>query len=170
MKGVPVGGFVVALAGGIGRRGLVLEHFAADAHARAGQVVEYKVQYDGTGTEESLLPTCSINKTSHPPAPFTAPNCTITINVTKDMSPPVYVYYELDNFYQNHRRYVKSRSDAQLKGGANFPNAPTTDCDPLKEINGKKLWPCGLIANSMFNGAWAVGRVCWCCVGRGCRL
>jgi len=26
------------------------------------------------------------------------------------MEGPVYVYYQLDNFYQNHRRYVKSRS------------------------------------------------------------
>ena len=32
------------------------------------------------------------------------------------MKAPVYVYYELDNFYQNHRRYVKSRSDSQLEG------------------------------------------------------
>ena len=31
------------------------------------------------------------------------------------MSGKVYVYYELDNFYQNHRRYVNSRMDAQLR-------------------------------------------------------
>jgi hypothetical protein len=24
---------------------------------------------------------------------------------------PIYVYYQLDNFYQNHRRYVKSRDN-----------------------------------------------------------
>ena len=28
----------------------------------------------------------------------------------------VYVYYQLKNFYQNHRTYVKSRSDKQLLG------------------------------------------------------
>lgn len=32
------------------------------------------------------------------------------------MKPPIYVYYELDNYYQNHRRYVKSRSSLQLLG------------------------------------------------------
>lgn len=42
--------------------------------------------------------------------------CQITFEITQDMQPPIYVYYELDGVYQNHRRYVKSRSDAQLKG------------------------------------------------------
>merc|ERR1711871_1076910 len=36
------------------------------------------------------------------------------------MTKPVYVYYELVNFYQNHRRYVKSRSDDQLRGVDNW--------------------------------------------------
>lgn len=33
------------------------------------------------------------------------------------MEGPVYVYYELRKFHQNHRSYVKSRSFDQLKGG-----------------------------------------------------
>jgi hypothetical protein len=28
----------------------------------------------------------------------------------------VYLYYELDNYYQNHKRYVRSRDDVQLAG------------------------------------------------------
>lgn len=36
------------------------------------------------------------------------------------LSPPlqnnVFMYYGLSNFYQNHRRYVKSRDDSQLNG------------------------------------------------------
>ncbi len=28
----------------------------------------------------------------------------------------VFMYYGLSNFYQNHRRYVKSRDDSQLNG------------------------------------------------------
>ena len=66
------------------------------------------------------------------------------------MEAPIYVYYELDNFYQNHRRYVKSVAAAQLSGSF---GASTKDCDPLyKSASGKNLFPCGLIANSMFNG------------------
>ena len=32
----------------------------------------------------------------------------------------VFMYYGLDNFYQNHRAYVKSRDDKQLKGRVLF--------------------------------------------------
>ena len=43
-------------------------------------------------------------------------NITLRATVTEEMKAPVYMYYKLRNFYQNHRRYVKSRSDSQLKG------------------------------------------------------
>lgn len=68
------------------------------------------------------------------------------------MTAPVYVYYELQNFYQNHRRYVKSRNDKQLAGTMYTDPAQLSDCDPLRTVNGKVLDPCGLIANSYFNG------------------
>lgn len=35
--------------------------------------------------------------------------CTITFTVNETIPAPIYFYYQLDNFYQNHRRYVKSR-------------------------------------------------------------
>jgi hypothetical protein len=38
--------------------------------------------------------------------------CQIDFHVIeKDIKGPIYVYYQLDNFYQNHRRYVKSRDN-----------------------------------------------------------
>ncbi|KAG6521852.1 ALA-interacting subunit 1-like [Zingiber officinale] len=78
--------------------------------------------------------------------------CNITLRVPKDMDPPIYVYYQLDNFYQNHRRYVKSRNDAQLKdrGKAN----DTSGCDPEDASNGSPIVPCGLIAWSLFNDTY----------------
>lgn len=87
-------------------------------------------------------------------------DCTITLTVKEKMEAPVFVYYELENFFQNHRRYVKSRSDAQLSGGTVESEGSLADCDPLitsKPPHGNfttselVLHPCGLIANSMFN-------------------
>lgn len=36
--------------------------------------------------------------------------CTLDMKIDTKIDGPIYVYYQLDNFYQNHRRYVKSRS------------------------------------------------------------
>ena len=64
---------------------------------------------------------------------------------------PVYMYYGLTNFYQNHRRYVKSRDDKQLYGQLD-PAGPSADCAPFQKNNDSKFFaPCGAIANSMFN-------------------
>lgn len=35
--------------------------------------------------------------------------CEIQFNLTEDFKGDVYFYYGLSNYYQNHRRYVKSR-------------------------------------------------------------
>jgi len=65
------------------------------------------------------------------------------------MNKPVYFYYKLTNFYQNHRRYVKSKSNTQLQGGTD--SSLSSNCDPLiTGSNGKNLYPCGLIAGSYF--------------------
>ena len=64
------------------------------------------------------------------------------------------MYYGLTNFYQNHRRYVKSRNDNQLRGVKQSKS--TDDCDPfyMTENDTTRYYyaPCGAIANSMFNG------------------
>ena len=62
-------------------------------------------------------------------------NCTINFNVTNTMKAPVMVYYQLNNFYQNHRRYVKSKSNSQLNGGILSTSDITSDCDPITYMN-----------------------------------
>ena len=42
--------------------------------------------------------------------------CELTITPRRTLKAPVYVYYELQNVLQNHRRFVKSRSDDQAAG------------------------------------------------------
>ncbi|KAL9680438.1 hypothetical protein QQ045_018317 [Rhodiola kirilowii] len=83
--------------------------------------------------------------------------CVQTIQVSKRMKAPIYVYYQLDNFYQNHRRYVKSRSDQQLKSNSSISD--TSDCKPEGTTSdGKPIVPCGLIAWSLFNDTYAFSR------------
>jgi len=86
--------------------------------------------------------------------------CNVTIQVTKTMNHPVYLYYRLDNFYQNHRRYVKSRDDPQLRGDYIGSVGALSDCDPyIGNGNGTlegAYFPCGLIAASFFNDTIAM--------------
>jgi len=79
--------------------------------------------------------------------------CVLQFDIPNDISPPILFYYRLTNFYQNHRRYVKSLDTDQLKGNAKSPSSiDSGDCDPLQLApNGKPYYPCGLIANSIFN-------------------
>ena len=95
-------------------------------------------------------------------------NCIITLNIKNTMKPKIMIYYQLNGFYQNHRRYVKSKSDEQLHGKEftleEMKNSQ--DCDPAitnedmgqtksflgNDLNGGELAvPCGLIAKSFFN-------------------
>lgn len=78
--------------------------------------------------------------------------CTLTIDIKleDDWNGPVYVYYELQNYYQNHRRYVASRDNFQL-AGEKRSKTEMEKCEPLIESGSKLLNPCGLIAGSFFN-------------------
>jgi hypothetical protein len=79
--------------------------------------------------------------------------CILSIQIPDDIDPPILFYYRLTNFYQNHRRYVKSVDIDQLKGKAkSAADIKSGDCTPLNvNEEGKPYYPCGLIANSMFN-------------------
>ena len=79
--------------------------------------------------------------------------CVIEFDVPADLRPTVLLYYKLSNFYQNHRRYVKSLDSNQLKGkGVSPKTLENGDCKPLASVNNTAIYPCGLIANSLFNG------------------
>ena len=79
--------------------------------------------------------------------------CSLQFHIPNEIGPPVLLYYRLTSFYQNHRRYVKSLDQDQLKGkfisNSSISSGP---CNPLR-LNGTGFayYPCGLIANSVFN-------------------
>lgn len=87
--------------------------------------------------------------------------CTVKFTIPDTMKKPVFVYYRLSNFYQNHRRYVKSVDAKQLSGAARtVADLSGGSCDPLavfKEGDAQfPIYPCGLIANSVFNGKYSI--------------
>jgi hypothetical protein len=81
-------------------------------------------------------------------------SCYIQFDVVSDLAAPVFQYYKLTNYYQNNRRYVQSLDTSQLQG--DYVSASTlsgSNCNPLgSTADGKAIYPCGLIANSVFNG------------------
>ncbi|XP_035828691.1 cell cycle control protein 50A isoform X3 [Aplysia californica] len=86
-------------------------------------------------------------------------NCQITRTLEK-FEKSVYVYYGLTNFYQNHRRYVRSRDDDQLHGENIGPGSLNDDCDPYRTVSINSTTygyaPCGAIANSLFNDSFSL--------------
>ncbi len=93
--------------------------------------------------------------------------CTLKVNTNKTIPAPVYFYYEIDNFYMNHRDFVKSRSFPQLRGEDIHDYSRCDGAKYNKEIFDSSSvfvnpWgvaleanahanPCGLIAKSYFN-------------------
>lgn len=79
------------------------------------------------------------------------------IEIDRDMKPPIFVYYKLDGFHQNHRRYMKSRSDFQMKETDKpviEPSALQSTCHPWVTTDGRLNYPCGIIARSIFNDTY----------------
>ncbi|KAI9276697.1 CDC50/LEM3 family [Phascolomyces articulosus] len=90
------------------------------------------------------------------PAGETIPRCKITFSIPMELHPPLYLYYRLTNFYQNHRKYVKSLSYNQLNGEQLTAGDADASCAPVGTApDGKIYYPCGLIANSMFNDSFS---------------
>ena len=80
--------------------------------------------------------------------------CTISFSIPEQLDPGVFLYYKLTNFYQNHRRYMKSMDYLQLLNKPRTADELQSDqCKPLGRDPHTNLavYPCGLIANSVFN-------------------
>lgn len=78
--------------------------------------------------------------------------CTQSLNIEQNMDKSTFTYYRLTDYYQNHRRYVKSRDDVQLLAASlNDLKDPKSDCRPYDFVDEQPIAPCGAIANSLFN-------------------
>jgi hypothetical protein len=127
----------------------------------SNDVVEVKYRYDNDALCETGFFATAEEKAQQFSTDGTGTTCTVTMQVPTAMKAPVFVYYELDNFYQNHRRYVKSRSETQLAGGTtedDFCEPQLYDASAAAANDSSsdgKINPCGLIAWSFFNDTYA---------------
>ncbi|KAL3313870.1 Cell cycle control protein 50A [Cichlidogyrus casuarinus] len=93
----------------------------------------FEVEIPYTHCESSTQGLCSelvknpSRKPTDPPC-----QCRQSFTIDSNIAGPVYVYYGLTNFYQNHRRYVRSRDDNQLNGQ---DVTLSTSCDPFRVLN-----------------------------------
>jgi len=83
--------------------------------------------------------------------------CKTLLEVETDVDDNVFLYYKLDNFYQNHRRMMASRDEIQL-----LAQTESDIQNPQKTcyINGAPSdvaeFPCGAVANSFFNDTFFI--------------
>ena len=98
--------------------------------------------------------------------------CKIELDITEDMDSPIFIYYKLYGFFQNNRRYMKSKSLDQLMGKETDLSKMKSaeDCDPIYTngdmgFSGNNLAadqsstlvkddlaiPCGIMAKTYFN-------------------
>jgi LEM3 (ligand-effect modulator 3) family / CDC50 family len=126
--------------------GLIFGAGGAYLYILNGNIWEYRGQYDNIcgGT----------------------PSCQLTFSVPADKT-NVYIYYEINGFYQSHRKFFGSKSQTQLLGNS-IVEADASSCKPViknsdlyKKTNWnnsamldptKVAYPCGAFARAMFNG------------------
>jgi len=127
-------------------------------YVMSDQIIEIEARYDDK-CHDKLRKTSNGNPVK----------CKVTFpTIENEIEGPIYVFYQLDNFYQNHRRYVKSRDNEQLAGKYKEVESLKSTCDPIYKV--EHLWsnqqkntkgvkldnqspaiPCGLVAKSVFN-------------------
>jgi hypothetical protein len=83
----------------------------------------------------------------------------LEVEVMEDMGAPIHIYYVLNSFYQNHKRFVRSVSHDQLHGN-DVSYGALTECVPQRVLDAEAnetllddgtINPCGLTAWSYFN-------------------
>lgn len=120
-------------------------------------VVQVRARYDDAGPL-AALPDAPARAAALADAGGDGVATQLTIPIgARTLNPPVYVYYELARFHQNHKRYVRSRDDQQMGG---VPGPPAERCAPEKETaDGAPIVPCGLAAWSLFNDTFTDWRL-----------
>ncbi|XP_004837493.1 cell cycle control protein 50B [Heterocephalus glaber] len=113
-----------------------------------------ELEHDYTGDAAGSCTVCAAEGQGRAPPPRCL--CAWHFTLAERFPGPVYLYYELTDFYQNNRRYSVSRDNAQLSGLPDSLRHPTNECAPYQFARGLPVAPCGAIANSLFNDTFTL--------------
>ena len=94
-------------------------------------------------------------------------SCTYSLGVPEKMEKPIMIYYQINDFSQNHRVYMDSKSDKQLNGeevkiedlkeSGVCDNALTNEDMGHNNLPGDEAaFPCGLMAKSYFQDVFTI--------------
>nr|XP_019940618.1 PREDICTED: cell cycle control protein 50A-like [Paralichthys olivaceus] len=124
--------------------GLIFIPIGIGLFVTSNNIKEFEIDYTGVNADSPCY-SCANNVSWNNTTPCL---CSVDFTLDQPFESNVYMYYGLSNFYQNHRRYVKSRDDSQLYGAQ---SSPSKECEPYRTSDGLPIAPCGAIANSLFN-------------------
>ncbi|XP_061479136.1 cell cycle control protein 50A [Rhineura floridana] len=133
--------------------GLIFIPIGIGIFVTSNNIREYEIDYTGAEPGSPCNNCLNVSWNSTPC------HCTINFTLDQPFESNVFMYYGLSNFYQNHRRYVKSRDDSQLNGDNISLFNPSKECEPYRTSEEKPIAPCGAIANSMFNDTLSLFRI-----------
>ncbi|KAJ3613675.1 hypothetical protein NHX12_019921 [Muraenolepis orangiensis] len=128
--------------------GLIFIPIGIGLFVTSNNIKEFEIDYTGVENTSACY-SCAQNFSWNSTVPCT---CSMHFTLEQPFESNVFMYYGLSNFYQNHRRYVKSRDDSQLNGDPTSLANPSKECEPYRTIDQVgPIAPCGAIANSLFN-------------------
>ncbi|XP_056151682.1 cell cycle control protein 50A-like [Lampris incognitus] len=127
--------------------GLLFIPIGIGLYVTSNNIKEFEIDYTGVETTSPCY-NCAQNFSWNSTALC---SCSVPFTLEQPFESNVFMYYGLSNFYQNHRRYVKSRDDSQLNGDKSSLKNPSKECEPYRTSDGLPIAPCGAIANSLFN-------------------
>ncbi|OWZ05185.1 Protein kinase [Phytophthora megakarya] len=145
----------------------------------SGTLTKLRVIYDGdadTQASSAIQPDGNITQLSN--CRLDSPNqansfhadhtCFVHLTLANDIKSPVRVFYELDGYYQNHRRFVSSIIRTQFTDEWSPATATSMlECYPMRTVSSqlctvgiceptsaamqREYFPCGIVANTLFN-------------------
>jgi hypothetical protein len=120
------------------------------------------VQADGAVQD---VANCRLNEPSMANSFHANHTCYVTITLRETLRGRARVFYEIHGYHQHHRRFVSSMDRTQFTDEWK-PNMLPLNCLPMETIesarcdvgaclpetrNTRELFPCGIVANTMFN-------------------